>query len=768
MTTIAVTYTSFPEKTHLQTSVQEKDASSLLPSISSSAPAVQETSRISITTVLNLLCFVLLLLSDGYPIQSTLLLRGCAFLLLRTAAVYCMVRFQNDDTSDSRLDPPTTSEKRDFLSQISMPMAGLLTVILVIKGPQLNISSIEVLAQAVAQAIWWYAFTNIIEVQMPTTAMNLDTLSLGASMVLSYSNLSGNATALFVLLNSVVQMMLLLHTNAKVRQAIYIFIVAFVIMLWMLSNVRLMNGGTAPSRGTRYPTYGHPIEHLITEKRLHFDRLLEKQSKTVDEAVVEYQRRYQRRPPVGFDKWFQLAQEYDFMLPDEFDTFMQSLEPFNGIHPAVLQQRMDNAWNQSDKNKEALVRITYGNGNVSIDDAHNIAKNVIKNIANMTFADIVPYNLTLLLNTWDEPMVSSPWDEVQKAMKDARDPTSERFAPAAELTYATPLIEASQENGWSVTRAGCPVDSPARQNFCPQHTLTEPLEFVSNASASSDVCQHCEIRDEYGMLIAPTTLHMLHELVPILSTSRPSHFNDMLCPSYWYIDQDKYEPQFDKKWAKKDNIFYWAGSTTGSQASVNTWQKMQRQRLVLDTNKHLNKKVQLLEQDGADRWSPSFASMAEVAHLFSTRITNIVQCDDETRRLQEEAFFENEDTGMVPKGDAYTHRFIMDIDGNGFSGRFYRLLKSNSVTIKATILREWHDDRLIPWVHYVPLSMNFRELPEMARFLATTERGLELSERIARESSEWHDKVLKPVDLQIAFLRMVLEFGRVMNPHLTL
>lgn len=46
--------------------------------------------------------------------------------------------------------------------------------------------------------------------------------------------------------------------------------------------------------------------------------------------------------------------------------------------------------------------------------------------------------------------------------------------------------------------------------------------------------------------------------------------------------------------------------------------------------------------------------------------------------------------------DAYRSKFILDIDGNGWSGRFRRLMSSNSVIIKAGIFTEWFQTQLIP------------------------------------------------------------------------
>ena len=93
----------------------------------------------------------------------------------------------------------------------------------------------------------------------------------------------------------------------------------------------------------------------------------------------------------------------------------------------------------------------------------------------------------------------------------------------------------------------------------------------------------------------------------------------------------------------------------------------------------------------------------------------------------------------------------------------YRLLKSRSAVIKQTIFKEWHDGHLVPWVHYIPLSMDADELPEMMRFLVQDHRGRALGERIARQSRSWANITLRKIDLRLAFLRLLLEYGRLMS-----
>jgi Glycosyl transferase family 90 len=113
---------------------------------------------------------------------------------------------------------------------------------------------------------------------------------------------------------------------------------------------------------------------------------------------------------------------------------------------------------------------------------------------------------------------------------------------------------------------------------------------------------------------------------------------------------------------------------------------------------------------------------------------------------------------------SYGYKFNLDLDGNGFNGRFYRLLHSKVVPVKQTIFKEWHDDWLMPWAHYIPLSMEMTEFPEMMGFLATTEEGLEISKGIAEEGSAWAGKVLRQKNLVLTCVRLLLEYARIVNP----
>lgn len=52
------------------------------------------------------------------------------------------------------------------------------------------------------------------------------------------------------------------------------------------------------------PNGPHPIFELIENAEAEWEAKLASSSKTLTQAVAEYQRRYKRLPPLGFDDWF--------------------------------------------------------------------------------------------------------------------------------------------------------------------------------------------------------------------------------------------------------------------------------------------------------------------------------------------------------------------------------------------------------------------------------------------------------------------------------
>ncbi len=124
-------------------------------------------------------------------------------------------------------------------------------------------------------------------------------------------------------------------------------------------------------------------------------------------------------------------------------------------------------------------------------------------------------------------------------------------------------------------------------------------------------------------------------------------------------------------------------------------------------------------------------------------------------------------TPGMKMGEQFERKYLPDIDGNSFSGRYRGFLLSTSLPIKATIFREWHDSRLVAWKHFVPMDNRFMDFwGIMQYFLGYESKEIKIeghdnqAKKIASAGQEWANKVLRREDMQVYVLRLMLEYAR--------
>lgn len=336
-------------------------------------------------------------------------------------------------------------------------------------------------------------------------------------------------------------------------------------------------------------------------------------------------------------------------------------------------------------------------------------------------------------------------------------------------------IDFGKRQPWQLTFLACHVDSPVR-NSGGAIDQDSGLSFVENITESKDVCQNADLHLSQGFLASPATFLVTQSLIPIFSESKPSIFNDILYPSPWYWIKKvrpEYKANEDPDWSIKKDLLYWTGSSTGGHTTLNNWQYLHRQRLTLKTSKDSNVNLTLLNKDpNSNIWTPYQTKWSNISHLFDIRITSVPehQCEPEACKTMSDAF----DCGVRKDGSTsdirvdsinatYLSKYVLDMDGNTFSGRFYRLLETRSAVLKQTIFKEWHDGRLIPWVHYIPVSPSGDELGEIMRFLTQEEAGRTIGRNIAAQGRDWAKRTLRIADIELTFLRLLMEYGRLVS-----
>ncbi|KAF2114221.1 capsule-associated protein-like protein CAP1 [Lophiotrema nucula] len=565
----------------------------------------------------------------------------------------------------------------------------------------------------------------------------------------------------------------------------------------------------------------HPIDYLMQTAEKQWHLLMAKETFTLSEASDTYRKRRGRHPPPGFDKWFELARSNNaLIIEDMWDQIYDDLSPFWGLEPKWIRKML--------KHPEMDLRISVRNGNVTLVEKSGkegaIADwmDIWGEMVNST-AKWLP-DLDMALNGMDESRIVVPWETITEYINAER--STRNILPVKEVVAETSLFEeviyedeedeevkwiGYEQLLWDIARLGCPPDAASRnvsgsKDFSgpppmPQSPPTYSYHgFVRNFTQSQDPCFQPDLAVSHGSFVEPVSQKHTTKLVPLFGGSKLPMNNEILIPPamYWG-DREHYSGGKFRgpPWDEKKNKMFWRGAGTGGRNRENNWTRFQRHRFVSMVN---GTSVQLAEmnREGAGEGhklsvlkssSPtgnlgsSFFYMSEhsVRDLGSW-LNNIVdaglvylECFPNPKHKatcpHTDAYFRPKKS--VPMKKMYSSKYLADIDGNSYSGRYLALIRSTSVPIKATIYKEWHDSRLVPWLHFVPMDNSFVDIYGILDYFIgsgqsyTNEEGNEVlgghdeaGKKIAMNGQEWADRVLRKEDMQLYVMRLLLEWAR--------
>lgn len=252
--------------------------------------------------------------------------------------------------------------------------------------------------------------------------------------------------------------------------------------------------------------------------------------------------------------------------------------------------------------------------------------------------------------------------------------------------------------------------------------------------------------------------------VALISDSYPSAWN--------YVDKVEYAPTEDypdPPFEMKKTSLFWRGATSEGFSIAGNWKGMTRQRLVHLTNTtHGKQHVALLSYEGYSGLTlDSIPSSSITLPQIDVGISKVTRCGSDCSA--QEINLGSKD--MVPFQAHWQHKYLFDLDGAGFSGRFLSFLKSRSLPFKTALFREWYDSRLTPWLHFVPQDLRLHDLYSTLGYFAGLSgrvNGREIkmvpheqeAKKIAEEGSQWAARVLRKEDMEIYMFRLLLEWGR--------
>ncbi|PNY25269.1 Uncharacterized protein TCAP_04793 [Tolypocladium capitatum] len=497
------------------------------------------------------------------------------------------------------------------------------------------------------------------------------------------------------------------------------------------------------------PQGNHPVEALARAAEAEFDAMLARQSQNYTAAEAEYRRRYGIGPPVGFEAWYDFAVARGSPIIDEFDVIHDGIAPFLGLSGRRVREAMREAshadmWTCAFDSETGQVRCKHPWR--SYDRHYAASFGMLGDLKGL-----LP-DMEFIVNHLDEPRVMLP------------DKESMRHGPVT-------MTDLSWRPVWDTLTRNCPQGvSSSSASRGGAGVDTHGMPFVTDTRADKDLCRHPEYRNMHGLALSPMSFKLVDGPAPVLSTGAPSTMGDLLFPSPAYgLHNFVYDEDGDVPWERKRNNLYWAGSTTGGYAAdEDEWRRFHRHRFVglaqglEDRGKRWQQQQHWYLREGPDGVVRRTASSFLNRRLWDVAFTNVVQClgaacDAQRRHLHMRPW--------ADKDAALRSTLVFDTDGNGISGRFGKLLASRSALLKQTLLREWHDDRLVPWVHYAPVSQGMAELPELVAWLTETEAGRARARRLAEAGREWAARAMRVEDRGVYVYRLMLELARALDPE---
>lgn len=265
------------------------------------------------------------------------------------------------------------------------------------------------------------------------------------------------------------------------------------------------------------------------------------------------------------------------------------------------------------------------------------------------FARFLP-DMDVVFNLHDEPRVVLPYEDLNRLLQRAYEvrgsletqPSPRNIWSSRPLDVNEGFLEPygimvfneyAHQFTWSVSRLSCPLDSPAKaldyDGFpCQDKSVAysvQPLGFIQNRTAFTDVCLSPSLEQNYGFFNKPNAWCVTHDLIPIFSPSKISSFQDVLFPAPWYLaDKVVFDDSTDFLWEEKDHVMYWRGSTVSGYSEDGIWRRQHRQRFVEQVEKPGPGKILHLDQGSA--WIIKPVERESFKHLFNVHFSFVGQC----------------------------------------------------------------------------------------------------------------------------------------------
>ncbi|KAI9727705.1 MAG: hypothetical protein M1828_005933 [Chrysothrix sp. TS-e1954] len=560
----------------------------------------------------------------------------------------------------------------------------------------------------------------------------------------------------------------------------------------------------APPSPPRSKPKHHAIDDMIKAANEKFDYTLDKQSENLRDAAIAYRVHRGRHPPPHFDKWVTFAQDKNALIIEEhFDQIYHDLGPLWGLSPEGMRNQA-RSWPH-------VISVRDHNATQRSNQPRSWMELWLEMFAEIQH--LLP-DVDLAMNEMDETRLWVPWEKINDYMasgeahrkNDLKD-TSSMIADFQTLGSAEALEDDHQMIGdgaaWEHARACCAPLSPGRNasvidDFSLPPTFPDDWPdgsyqgFVANWSYAKHPCLRPEVRHLHGAFVEPISTSLSTELFPMFGGSKMPFNNEILlpAPAYWTEDPRFTAEVTRREWDEKKNALIWRGTASGGRNRDTNWAHFQRHRFVAMTNGSYVRYAEASERSSqtplaADEPSPG--NVPSIFKLPNGRDYDVAAAKNRSLGDWIGSFSDSmfmdlfcypvepegackytgpyyEQSGSMSMSEQYAYKYLPDIDGNSFSGRYRAFLFSDSLPIKATIYSEWLDSRLIPWKHFVPMDTTYMDFwGIMDYFMGFNDSNVrdDKAKKIAYDGADWAGRVLRKEDMLVYLYRLVLEYARI-------
>ncbi|UKZ49335.1 hypothetical protein TrVGV298_003581 [Trichoderma virens] len=532
----------------------------------------------------------------------------------------------------------------------------------------------------------------------------------------------------------------------------------------------------------------HPANDLVYTAHVEHDRWKAKVSvsTTLSTAVTVYQERHNGRlPPPNFDAWYKYAAD-DSVMIDEFQQIDRDVAPFWNVAPPCTPQKSDRDGGDAGRRN------------------HHDLDELVAMIAK--FAQHLP-DMVLPINLSPAPRVLPPWEEANSKNRAAQlssvadllsrrsiDEASNGTAPAEhekdkekekEKEPAVPHPLQSTVSASAFRRMQVEACSPLSRSrtrphwnfmeFCwscaKDHTFGQ---LLTNWQQSLDTCSQPDLRLLHGFSLTDPPRPPLRHLAPLFGASKTDEFRDIVIP----LPKTRLEkPDIKWQFTRRYDSLVWRGVVGEHAPNSQALRGSHKYRLLhLASAPYARDDVIMVlpKPDDHDTFGYERVSAAEANAVvpFSVGVTNSTACAADGCKLVEKAYGIRDDATEPLE---YRYVLLMDED-DGPPQQLLRTLRSYSVPLVSTIFRTWFTERLMPWLHFVPVDPRYQALHTTFAYFSGTEsrpkvNGRETSmegrmadaEWIVQQGQRWVTKALRDKDMEIYLFRLLLEWGRLID-----